>query len=170
MLCMRTETIFVFTCINPEDPQDPSVGLVNGQLAIPGYVLRREVFDPVVNEVCWVLVLHMSRLILTINDGCPTYQRANCSCTPTHSRTPSRRRFCGKRIPQATGAWSVRLAQLLNCKSPWRRYCDTPRGCRVWAFQPTSRVDHYSPKIILHESRIVGWAGRLVEEAGVYHK
>jgi hypothetical protein len=44
--------MFHFTCFNPEDPHDPSVGLVNGQLSIPGNLLRREVFDPVVNEVC----------------------------------------------------------------------------------------------------------------------
>ena len=35
--------------VDPED--DPSVGLINGELAIPGNLLRREVFDPVVNQV-----------------------------------------------------------------------------------------------------------------------
>lgn len=30
---------------------DTNVGLVNGELAIPGYLLRREVFDPVVEQV-----------------------------------------------------------------------------------------------------------------------
>lgn len=44
--------MFHFTCFNPEDPHDPSVGLINGELSIPGNLLRREVFDPVVNEVC----------------------------------------------------------------------------------------------------------------------
>lgn len=43
--------MFHFTCFNVEDPHDPSVGLINGQLSIPGNLLRREVFDPVVNEV-----------------------------------------------------------------------------------------------------------------------
>jgi len=43
--------MFHFTCFNPEDPDDPVVGLVNGELAIPGYLLRREVFDPVVEQV-----------------------------------------------------------------------------------------------------------------------
>jgi hypothetical protein len=33
------------------DSDDPSVGLINGELAIPGNLLRREVFDPVVNQV-----------------------------------------------------------------------------------------------------------------------
>ena len=33
------------------DTDDPSVGLINGELAIPGNLLRREVFDPVVNQV-----------------------------------------------------------------------------------------------------------------------
>ncbi|KAI6046624.1 actin-like ATPase domain-containing protein [Pisolithus marmoratus] len=45
------DTYFHFTCFNPEDPHDPSVGLINGELAIPGTLIRREVFDPVVNQV-----------------------------------------------------------------------------------------------------------------------
>jgi hypothetical protein len=42
--------MFHFTCFNPEDPDDPSVGLFNGELAIPGNLLRREVFDPVIDQ------------------------------------------------------------------------------------------------------------------------
>ncbi|KAJ6476249.1 actin-like ATPase domain-containing protein [Mycena sanguinolenta] len=45
------DTIFYFNCFNVEDPDDTSVGLINGQLAIPGRLLREAVFDPVVNEV-----------------------------------------------------------------------------------------------------------------------
>ncbi|KAK7055143.1 hypothetical protein R3P38DRAFT_2499251 [Favolaschia claudopus] len=45
------ETVFYFNCFNVEDPDDRSVGLLNGQLAIPGKLLREAVFDPVVNEV-----------------------------------------------------------------------------------------------------------------------
>ncbi|KAI0282749.1 hypothetical protein BGY98DRAFT_953377 [Russula aff. rugulosa BPL654] len=41
---------FNFTCFNVEDPDDPRVGLVNGELSIPGNLLRHEVFDPVVNQ------------------------------------------------------------------------------------------------------------------------
>lgn len=44
--------MFYFTCFNVEDPDDPSVGLLNGELAIPGNLLRQEVFEPVVNQVC----------------------------------------------------------------------------------------------------------------------
>ncbi len=36
--------MFHFTCFNVEDPNDPSVGLNNGQLSIPGVLLRREVY------------------------------------------------------------------------------------------------------------------------------
>ncbi|KAF9511532.1 hypothetical protein BS47DRAFT_1330881 [Hydnum rufescens UP504] len=43
--------MFHFTCFNPEDPDDPFVGLINGELKIPGSLLRREVFDPVVEKV-----------------------------------------------------------------------------------------------------------------------
>ena len=45
-------TMFHFTCFNREDPNDPSVGLINGQLCIPGKLLRDMVFDPVINQVC----------------------------------------------------------------------------------------------------------------------
>jgi hypothetical protein len=41
----------LFTCFNPSDTDDPSVGLINGQLALPGRLLRKEVFDPVMEEV-----------------------------------------------------------------------------------------------------------------------
>ena len=43
--------MFHFTTFNVEDPHDPSVGLINGELAIPGNLLRREVFDPVISQV-----------------------------------------------------------------------------------------------------------------------
>ncbi|KAF7297155.1 FAD-binding PCMH-type domain-containing protein [Mycena indigotica] len=43
---------FYFTCFNIQDAaDDPPVGLVNGQLGIPGRLLRQMVFDPVVDEV-----------------------------------------------------------------------------------------------------------------------
>lgn len=48
---MFTDKMFHFTCFNVEDPDDPAVGLVNGEVTIPGNLLRQEVFDPVVNEV-----------------------------------------------------------------------------------------------------------------------
>jgi hypothetical protein len=48
--------MFLFPCFNPSDTDDPSVGLINGQLALPGRLLRREVFDPVMEEV-WVSYL-----------------------------------------------------------------------------------------------------------------
>jgi hypothetical protein len=37
------ETIFYFNCFNVEDPDDRTVGLLNGQLAIPGHLLREAV-------------------------------------------------------------------------------------------------------------------------------
>ncbi|KAF6747910.1 actin-like ATPase domain-containing protein [Ephemerocybe angulata] len=45
------DKMFYFTCFNSEDPDDPSVGLINGQLAIPGNLLKQQVFDPVVDQV-----------------------------------------------------------------------------------------------------------------------
>jgi len=49
--------MFNFTCFNVEDPDDPRVGLFNGELSIPGNLLRREVFDPVVNQVPYLFLL-----------------------------------------------------------------------------------------------------------------
>lgn len=48
------DSTFNFTCFNVEDPDDPRVGLVNGELSIPGNLLRHEVFDPVVNQVLYL--------------------------------------------------------------------------------------------------------------------
>lgn len=42
------DTGFRFNCFNIEDAHDPEVGLERGELVIPGSVLRRDVFDPVV--------------------------------------------------------------------------------------------------------------------------
>ncbi|KXN92697.1 Heat shock 70 kDa protein 12B [Leucoagaricus sp. SymC.cos] len=56
------DLMFHFHCFNTEDPQDPTVGLINGELCIPGNLLRREVFDPVVNEVLQLIEEQMSRI------------------------------------------------------------------------------------------------------------
>jgi hypothetical protein len=48
---LGTDVMFHFTCFNVEDPNDHSVGLFDGQLSIPGNLLRREVFDPVIAQV-----------------------------------------------------------------------------------------------------------------------
>ncbi|KAL1737688.1 hypothetical protein HDZ31DRAFT_70908, partial [Schizophyllum fasciatum] len=55
-------TYFHFTCFNVEDPDDPAVRLENGQLAIPGHVLRREVFAPVVDQVLQLVEHQLSKL------------------------------------------------------------------------------------------------------------
>ena len=52
--------MFHFTCFNVDDPDDPSVGLINGELAITGNLLRREVFDPVIDQVRTFLLSHES--------------------------------------------------------------------------------------------------------------
>lgn len=51
LLRIATESIFRFNCFNLEDSHDLSVGLENGELCIPGRVLKRDVFDPIVAEV-----------------------------------------------------------------------------------------------------------------------
>jgi hypothetical protein len=64
--------MFYYTCFNVEDPDDPSVGLINGELALPGNLLRREVFEPVVDQVCplhlQLPILPMSILSLQVID------------------------------------------------------------------------------------------------------
>jgi hypothetical protein len=44
------DTLFRFNCFNTEDGNDPDIGLEYGELSIPGHVLRRDVFDPVISE------------------------------------------------------------------------------------------------------------------------
>ena len=57
--------MFYFNCFNVEDPEDASVGLIDGQLSIPGNLLRREVFDPVINQVSLVRTVFNNTLICT---------------------------------------------------------------------------------------------------------
>jgi len=45
------EKMSYFTCFNVEDPHDPTVGLLNGELVISESTLRWEVFDPVIDKV-----------------------------------------------------------------------------------------------------------------------
>lgn len=52
------DNMFNFTCFNVEDPDDPQIGLINGELSIPGRLLRREVFEPVVNQVLYLSGFH----------------------------------------------------------------------------------------------------------------
>lgn len=55
-------TSFRFNCFHIEDAHDPSVGLENGELVIPGRVLRRDVFDPVVAQVLDTVDLQLSKV------------------------------------------------------------------------------------------------------------
>ncbi|VDC04739.1 unnamed protein product [Peniophora sp. CBMAI 1063] len=54
--------MFNFNCFQVEDLDDPSVGLINGELSIPGNLLRREVFDPVVEEVLNLIEEQLKRV------------------------------------------------------------------------------------------------------------
>ncbi|KAF8150916.1 actin-like ATPase domain-containing protein [Crassisporium funariophilum] len=45
------KNFFHFTCFNVEDRDDPAVGLINGELDIPGNMLSKEVFEPVITLV-----------------------------------------------------------------------------------------------------------------------
>jgi len=56
------DKMFHFTCFNVDPEDDPTVGLINGELAIPGTLLRREVFDPVVNQVLELIEEQMKKI------------------------------------------------------------------------------------------------------------
>lgn len=61
-LIQSTGVMFNFNCFQVEDLDDPSVGLINGELAIPGNLLRRQVFDPVVEEVLGLIEEQLKRV------------------------------------------------------------------------------------------------------------
>ncbi|GAA5914368.1 Hsp70 family protein [Sporobolomyces salmoneus] len=56
------DTHFRFNCFNIEDAHDPSVGLESGELVIPGSVLRRDVFDPIVSQVLGIIETQLSKV------------------------------------------------------------------------------------------------------------
>ena len=60
------DTLFHFSCFNTVDQDDSSVGLMGGQLCIPGSLLRTYVFDPVVDQVCFYRNIFHSWLYLRV--------------------------------------------------------------------------------------------------------
>ncbi|GAA5969951.1 hypothetical protein JCM21900_002451 [Sporobolomyces salmonicolor] len=56
------DAIFRFNCFNVEDSHDPAVGLEFGELAIPGRVLKTEVFDPVIEQVLELLSTQIAKI------------------------------------------------------------------------------------------------------------
>ncbi|BGP51365.1 hypothetical protein JCM10450v2_007303 [Rhodotorula kratochvilovae] len=56
------DAIFRFNCFNVEDSHDPAVGLEFGELAIPGRVLKTEVFDPVIEQVLDLLSTQIAKI------------------------------------------------------------------------------------------------------------
>ena len=110
------EKMFHFTCFNVEDPDDPAVGLVNGEVTIPGYLLRREVFDPVVNQVRLATLLlagyaprrPCSRALSAVTYGTTPLRpwtgfgvdrSSDEEGRSTARRPPSRGRFLRQRVP-----------------------------------------------------------------------
>lgn len=53
------DTHFRFNCFAIEDQHDEACGLENGELVIPGRVLRRDVFDPVIRESASLFLLFL---------------------------------------------------------------------------------------------------------------
>ena len=52
---------FRFNLFNPDDTEDPDIGLENGELSIPGNLLRTRVFDPVIADVIALLEDQLNR-------------------------------------------------------------------------------------------------------------
>ncbi|KDE02823.1 hypothetical protein MVLG_06647 [Microbotryum lychnidis-dioicae p1A1 Lamole] len=63
------DSMYRFNCFNVEDGHDPSVGLEYGELAIPGHVLKMEVFDPIINQVLDLLHHQLSKVAGTRIDA-----------------------------------------------------------------------------------------------------
>ncbi|SGY56999.1 BQ5605_C006g04207 [Microbotryum silenes-dioicae] len=66
---MLADSMYRFNCFNVEDGHDPSVGLEYGELAIPGHVLKVEVFDPIINQVLDLLHHQLSKVAGTRIDA-----------------------------------------------------------------------------------------------------
>jgi hypothetical protein len=56
-----------FRALPSVDRPQPSVGLVNGELAIPGHRLRREVFEPVVDQVIQLLEEQVAKVAAKVD-------------------------------------------------------------------------------------------------------
>ncbi|KAH7103744.1 hypothetical protein BKA62DRAFT_615790 [Auriculariales sp. MPI-PUGE-AT-0066] len=58
---------FRFSLFNPDDTEDSAVGLENGELSIPGNLLRTRVFDPVINDVVALLQDQLNRTPMPVD-------------------------------------------------------------------------------------------------------
>ncbi|GAA6006073.1 Hsp70 family protein [Rhodotorula paludigena] len=56
------DTHFRFNCFNIENAHDPECGLEYGELVIPGAVLKRDVFDPVVQQVLDIIEVQLAKV------------------------------------------------------------------------------------------------------------
>ncbi|GAA5933864.1 hypothetical protein JCM3775_000308 [Rhodotorula graminis] len=56
------DTHFRFNCFNIEDAHDPECGLEYGELVIPGSVIRRDVFEPVVQQVLDLIEVQLAKV------------------------------------------------------------------------------------------------------------
>ncbi|BGP43264.1 hypothetical protein JCM10449v2_007292 [Rhodotorula kratochvilovae] len=56
------DTHFRFNCFNIEDSHDPECGLEFGELVIPGSVIRRDVFEPVVQQVIDLIEIQLAKV------------------------------------------------------------------------------------------------------------
>ncbi|GAA5990623.1 hypothetical protein JCM11641_007059 [Rhodosporidiobolus odoratus] len=56
------DAVFRFNCFNVQDSHDPEVGLEFGELAIPGKVLKTEVFDPVIEQVLDLISTQIAKM------------------------------------------------------------------------------------------------------------
>jgi hypothetical protein len=65
------ETAFRFNCFNIEDGHDPNCGLEYGELVIPGKVLRRDVFDPIVGKLASAVIRSLQAPSLRLSDISP---------------------------------------------------------------------------------------------------
>ena len=138
-----TDNMFHFTCFNVEDPHDPTVGLFNGQLSIPGNLLRREVFDPVVNQVVQLLEEQVSRveqpihaLLLVGGFAGSEYLKQRVEVSGFTVLAPTR-----TKLNMHTGP--IQEPHPHHCSSTRCRHCNSPWSCPVRFGKEEPRFDHH---------------------------
>ncbi|GAA5878397.1 hypothetical protein JCM8547_007907 [Rhodosporidiobolus lusitaniae] len=143
------ETMFRFNCFNIEDGHDPSVGLEYGELVIPGSVLRRDVFEPVVQQVLDIIEVQLGKtpgkkvhgLILVGGFAASEYLNARVYET-FHDRIPiiARPRDCDVSTLQGAARYGLGLIS----GKPAVSSVISPRSYIMKCKLPAEQVDRYS--------------------------
>lgn len=125
-------SLFRFSCFNPEDGNDPSIGLLSGELVIPGLVIKREVFDPIIGPS-----LALSPQIPLTPRGLQTKSSRSSNSSSPKSPSKSTRSSSSAASPRPSTS-SRACARSLAAASP------SLRGRRIAMSQPFVRFLFHS--------------------------